>query len=84
MVMGCQTGCGTVSYINPSENGTRIERIAQGKQGMMALFGGIRGTEESKWGPCGRVTVLVCVCVYICDIGEGVKKERVNLWFIRE
>lgn len=56
MAMGGQTGCGAVSYINPSENGTR-EEGGQDREnrGTMVQFCGL-GRER---GPCGRVTMCV-------------------------
>lgn len=47
-------------------------RTGQGKQGMMVLFSeSLRGW-QARGGPCGRVTVCVCVCYR----REGKKKSE--------
>lgn len=65
MAMGGQTGCGTMSYINRNENGSRIERTGQGKQGAMAQFVAVRGLRRERGrGRGGLWWWSYSVCVF--------------------
>lgn len=81
MAMGGQTGCGYSVIYKPQ---CKWNQKKEDRTGKTAKDGTVLWESEGlgmERGPCGRVTV--CLCVFVCVIGEGVK-ERSNLWFMRE